>query len=100
MLRPRNPQNASMNTPAIRKRTAHISAGGMRSTAISIARYVDPQKKYTSPKARITANRLWRWALVIFVDQRISIRHNKPAKRCEILENTECRGDTPTGARD
>src|SRR5580700_3971918 len=67
MFRPRNPQNASMNTPAIRKRTPHISAGGMRSTAISIAKYVDPQKKYTSPKARITAKRLWRWTLVMKV---------------------------------
>jgi hypothetical protein len=37
-LRPRNPQNASMKTPAIRKRTPHISAGGMRSTAMSIAK--------------------------------------------------------------
>src|SRR5258708_1991698 len=39
-------------------RRRHINAGGMVCTAISIARYVDPQNRYTSPKARITIHRL------------------------------------------
>jgi len=35
---------------------------------MSIARYVEPQKKYTSPKANITAKRLGRGAEIIEVD--------------------------------
>src|ERR1700730_17020673 len=57
-----------MMTPAIRKRIPHIRAGGMCSTAMSIPRYVDPQKKYTSAKARITAKRCWRWVGVMVVE--------------------------------
>src|SRR6266567_1636582 len=57
-LRPVAAHTASMITPAIENRTAHIRAGGMVCTAMSIPRYVEPQNRYTSPKARITIHRL------------------------------------------
>ena len=53
-------QTPSITTPATEKRSPHISAGGIVCTAISIPRYVEPQNRYTSPKARITIHRLGR----------------------------------------
>src|ERR1700722_15165603 len=45
ILRPVRAQTNSMTTPAITNRTAHISPGGMDCTAMSMARYVEPQKR-------------------------------------------------------
>src|SRR5215813_223825 len=46
-----------MITPAIVNRVAHMSAGGMCSTAMSMARYVDPQNRYTRPKLKASRKR-------------------------------------------
>src|ERR1017187_4262168 len=65
ILRPVAAHTTSITTPAIENRTAHISAGGMLCTAILMARYVEPQNRYTSPKARMTDHRLGRCVLVM-----------------------------------
>src|ERR1700756_4825922 len=53
---------ASITSPDTENRNPHINAGGMVCTAISIPRYVEPQNRYTSPKARITIHRRGRCA--------------------------------------
>src|SRR5579863_81090 len=69
-LCPVSAQAASITTPAMENRVAHISAGGMVCTAMSMPRYVDPQNRYTSPKARITIHRLGCCALDMEVKER------------------------------
>src|SRR5438067_8469309 len=55
-----------MTTPAIRKRTAPRVAAGRCSTAMRIARYVEPQKKYTSKNETAMRKRCWRSRGVMF----------------------------------
>src|SRR5579863_1925920 len=74
-LCPVSAQTASITTPAMEKRTAHISAGGIVCTAMSMARYVDPQNRYTSPKARITIHRLGRCAECMGSEEKGKLKH-------------------------
>src|SRR4029077_5983897 len=60
ILCPGAAHTASITSPATENRRPHINAGGMVCTAISIPKYVEPQNRYTSPKARITIHRLGR----------------------------------------
>ena len=49
---------ASISDPAMAKRMVHITAGGSRSwSAMPMARYVEPQKTYTSANAKMTLRR-------------------------------------------
>src|SRR5579871_1931948 len=51
---------------------AQASAGGMWVTAISMARYVEPQKRYTNPKASRIVKRYWRWSWLMRVTAKIT----------------------------
>src|SRR5579863_945886 len=70
-----------MTTPATENRNPHISPGGIVCTAISIARYVDPQNRYTSPKARITIHRLGRATDFIVVRNRGTLKDIRRQRR-------------------
>ena len=49
---------ASSNTPAIAKRAPAMRSGGSVSTANRMARYVEPQMRYTAANAAIRRTRL------------------------------------------